>query len=67
MVMTIAQELREWASTSHASIHLLRLDAWAETLRYRARGLGLEPLGALSQDDRRTFALLVAEALESEE
>jgi hypothetical protein len=65
--VTISDELREWAETSTQSTWM----AWPmpahlanEVAGYRIPG---EWLVALPPDDRRTFALLVAEALETQD
>lgn len=66
MTNPIAQELREWAMSRHMHTVNLSMDAWCATIRYRVNAQD-EGLVKLQRDDRRTFALLVAEALESEE
>lgn len=61
--MTVAEELRKWAAEPVTLYRILSSEAWNSLMAaapVREHGF------FLSIDDRRTFALIVAEALESE-
>lgn len=62
--MTVAEELREWATAEN-----LMPEGWMSDRAYYALTERMEQRcfsTYISADTRRTFALLVAEALESE-
>lgn len=63
--MTIPEELRQWAATSkhtHNECAPMWFHLWDQVCEFRTQG---QFLVLLKPDDRRTFALLVAKAMES--
>lgn len=60
--MTVSQELREWANARQPFTYLLSEDAYEALFVYRDTVFDIV---VMPHDDRRTFALLVAEALEN--
>ncbi len=64
--MTISEELREWATCDEsANVNRLTYNAWWHLICLGGDAIPFDQWGLA--DDRRTFALLVAEAMESEE
>lgn len=60
--MTVSQELREWARMFIPWTTLLSEEAYEAMRDYRD---DMFDIVVMPHDDRRTFALLVAEALEN--
>lgn len=63
--MTIQQELREWVEED-VGIAWLTDEAWIALNAYMDWDVNRETIQRLEWYDRRTFALLVAEALDGE-